>query len=182
VKYKLLSCISILIFLALVAPNFLAQQDIARQPIGYIFPCGPLFFPMNSPRVAEEHAVCLDESALRMTQDKNLVIVLDGHRDAKERKGISITRMNFDRRYLIELKNIDASRIITRNFSDTCSHEGNDVALNQRVEIWFIPKGTDANSILQSKKCGSDSSPKIVTDEKPAPWNWKKKGWTTWGE
>ncbi len=173
---------SILFFAAL---GFLIS-DASAQHIGFpevisCPPCGPLFFPLNSPRVQEEHAACLDDLALRMMQDKNLIVVFDGHRDAKERVGISITRVNFDRRYLEE-KGIDASRIVTRNFSDTCPFAENDAALNKRVEFWLMPKGTDLNTTLQTKRCRDGFIPKIITTEKPAPWNWKKKGWTTWGE
>jgi hypothetical protein len=181
VNNKFLSCISIITLLVAIAPNFLAQpiDDPRPPPIGLI-PCGPLFFRLNLPKVGEEHAACLDEAALRMVQDKNFVVVLDGHRDAKERKDISLTRINFDRRYLIEEKKIEASRIVTRNFSDTCPYKGNDAALNKRVEIWLIPKGVDVDTALRPKTCGNDLPPQVVTNEQPAPWNWKKKGWTDW--
>jgi hypothetical protein len=183
VKNKLLRPISIFTFLVLIAPTFLAQEigDPIGPPIGLI-PCGPLFFPKNSPRVGEEHAICLNEAAFRIAQDKHWLVVLDGHRDAKEQRGISITRINFDRRYLIEEKKIDASRIITRNFSDTCPYHVKDAALNRRVEIWFVPKEVDADTALRVKRCANEITPKVVTNEKPSPWNWKKKGWTTWGE
>ncbi len=181
-KKGLLSFIPILAFLVLVAPDGLAQEigDPIR-PLGLI-PCGPLFFRLNRPTVGEEHAACLDEAANRMVQDKNWLIVLDGHRETRERKGMSITRINFDRRYLIEEKKIDASRIITRNFSDRCPYTKNGAAFNRRVEIWFVQKGADVDIALRVKRCGNDINPEVVTQEKPAPWNWRKKGWTDWEE
>jgi hypothetical protein len=181
VKDKFLTSIIFFVAFGLLISNASAQQNGMTQVISCPA-CGPLFFPLNSPRVGEEHAACLDHVALLMVNDKNLMAVFDGHRDSKERKGISITRVNFDRRYLIEERGIDPSRIVTRNFSDTCPHDGDEAVFNRRVEFWLMPKGTDLNTTLQTKKCRDGFIPKIITTEKPAAWNWKKKGWTRWGE
>ena len=73
--------------------------------------CSPSFFRLNSPVVGEEQAACLDELALRMTQNPAMRLVLDGHRDARDRTGISLTRAYLARRYLVEEKGISSSRI-----------------------------------------------------------------------
>ena len=158
----------------LLNPDVAAQQEEGR------IACGPLFFRLHSPKVGEDHAACLDDIALTMKQFKNFVVVLDGHRGSAERKGISVTRVNFERRYLLERK-IAASRIVTRNFGDTCPFfESNDSAFDKRVELWLVSKDADPQTILEAKRCRGGLTPKPVTDEKAAPWNWKKRGWTDW--
>jgi len=61
----------------------------------------PIFFPFNSARINNEHKACLDEIALKMQQDPDLV----GNRPViaipSERVGISLTRANNARDYLV---------------------------------------------------------------------------------
>ncbi|HUK91874.1 MAG TPA: OmpA family protein, partial [Blastocatellia bacterium] len=133
-----------------------------------ISPCGPIFFPLNSARINNEHKACLDEIALRLQQDPRSSLVVDGHRDSKERVGISLTRANNARDYLVNEKGIDAARITVRNYGDTCPHESGDPALNRRVEFWLLPEGATMAGIDPLKKCAAGSSAQVITTEQPA--------------
>ena len=142
--------------------------DVVRPP-DVISPCGPIFFPVNSARINNEHKACLDEIALRMQQDPRSAVVIDGHRDSAERVGISLTRANNARDYLVNEKGIDSARITVRNYGDTCPHESGDANLNRRVEFWYVPAGANSEQINTLKKCAAGSSPQIITTEEPAP-------------
>jgi hypothetical protein len=131
-------------------------------------PCGPIFFPFNSARINNEHKACLDDIALKLQADPRASVVIDGHRDSSERVGISLTRANNARDYLVNEKGIDAARITVRNYSDTCPHESGDPNLNRRVEFWIVPDGASASDIDAMKKCAAGSTPQIVTTETPA--------------
>jgi len=132
-------------------------------------PCGPIFFPYNSARINNEHKACLDEIALRMQQDPRASLVIDGHRDSSERVGISLTRANNARDYLVNEKGVDTSRITVRNFGDTCPHESGDPNLNRRVEFWIVPADGKASDIDSLKKCAAGATPQVITTEEPAP-------------
>ncbi len=141
-----------------------------------LVPCGPIFFKFNSARINNEHKACLDEIALRMQQDPRAALVVDGHRDTAERQGISLTRANNARDYLVNEKGIDAARITIRNFGDTCAHESGDAKLNGRVEFFILPETAVIEDVdSQLKKCGAGSSPRVITDETPAVSDDKKR-------
>ena len=135
-------------------------------------PCGPIFFKFNAARINNEHKACLDDIALRLQQDPRASIVIDGHRDASERVGISLTRANNARDYLVTEKGVDSARITVRNFGDSCPHESGDPALNRRVEFWLLPDGANIEGI--KKVCGGGASPRVITDEQPAQSDDKK--------
>ena len=80
-----------------------------RRP-DIIKPCGPIFFPFNSARINNEHKACLDDIAITLQQDSRTTLVVDGHRDSSERVGISLTRANNARDYLVDSTNIDSAR------------------------------------------------------------------------
>ena len=134
-----------------------------------ISPCGPIFFPFNSARINNEHKACLDQIALQMQQDPRSSLVVDGHRDSSERVGISLTRANNARDYLVNEKGVDSARITVRNFGDTCPHDSGDPNLNRRVEFWIVPADGNAADIDGMKKCGSGATPQVITTEEPAP-------------
>ncbi|MFL6277910.1 MAG: AMIN domain-containing protein [Blastocatellia bacterium] len=134
-----------------------------------LVPCGPIFFLFNSARITNEHKACLDEVAIQLQQDPRSSVVIDGHRDAAERIGISLTRANNARDYLVTEKGIDAARITVRNFGDTCPFPNHDSKLNGRVEFWVLPEGATIEDIDAVKKCASGSSPRVITGEQPAP-------------
>ncbi|MGH9828858.1 MAG: OmpA family protein, partial [Blastocatellia bacterium] len=138
-------------------------------PVAPVQPCGPLYFPFNSARINNEHKACLDEVALKMQQDPRSSVVIDGDRDTKERVGISLTRANNARDYLVNEKGIDAARITVRNYGDTCPDPSGDSALNRRVVLWFLPDGAKMEGIDSSKECASGSTPQVLTNEEPAP-------------
>ncbi|HKP11745.1 MAG TPA: AMIN domain-containing protein [Blastocatellia bacterium] len=134
-----------------------------------LVPCGPIFFPFNSARINNEHKACLDEVAIEMQQDPRSTVVVDGHRDSAERVGISLTRANNARDYLVTEKGIDAARITVRNYGDTCPFTSGDRKLNGRVEFWIIPEGATIEDINAVKKCAVGASPRVITNEQPAP-------------
>ena len=138
-----------------------------RRP-DIIKPCGPIFFPFNSARINNEHKACLDDIAITLQQDSRQTLVIDGHRDSSERAGISLTRANNARDYLVDSKNIDSARITIRNFSDTCPHENGDAKLNSRVEFWVVPEGAAISDINAVKRCANGITPRVVTGEQPA--------------
>ncbi|MEK6285187.1 MAG: OmpA family protein [Acidobacteriota bacterium] len=141
------------------------DKPIIPPPIS---PCGPIFFPFNSARINNEHKACLDEIALRMQQDPRSSLVVDGHRDSSERVGISLTRANNARDYLVNEKGVDTARITVRNFGDTCPHDSGDPNLNRRVEFWIVPADGRASDIDGMKKCASGATPSVITTEEPA--------------
>lgn len=132
-------------------------------------PCGPVFFFFNSARINNEHKACLDQIALALDQDPRAALVIDGHRDSAERIGISLTRANNARDYLVSEKKIDPARISIRNFGDTCPQERGDPQLGRRVELWVLPQGTTIDDVDAVKRCRPGSSPRVITDEQPAP-------------
>ena len=134
-----------------------------------ISPCGPIFFPFNSARINNEHKACLDEIALKLQQDPRASLVVDGHRDSSERVGISLTRANNARDYLVNEKGVDTARITVRNFGDTCPHDSGDPNLNRRVEFWIVPSDATVSAIDSMKKCASGATPQVITTEEPAP-------------
>jgi outer membrane protein OmpA-like peptidoglycan-associated protein len=138
------------------------------QPVNPIVPCGPIFFPYNSARINNEHKACLDEIALRLQQDPRASVVIDGHRDSSERVGISVTRHNNARAYLVTEKGIDSARITLRNFGDTCPHESGDPNLNRRVEFFILPEGATMTGVDAMKRCAAGASPQVITTEEPA--------------
>ncbi|HKV40507.1 MAG TPA: OmpA family protein [Blastocatellia bacterium] len=131
-----------------------------------VTPCGPLFFPLNNARIDNQHKACLDDIALKMQQDPRSSLVIDGHRDSKERVGISLTRANNARDYLVNEKGIDSARITVRNFGDTCPYESGDQALNRRVELWYLAGCAKMADI--PKKCAAGATPQELKDEQPA--------------
>jgi OmpA family protein len=133
-----------------------------------ISPCGPIFFPFNSARINNEHKACLDEIALKLQQNPRDSLIVDGHRDSSERVGISLTRANNARDYLVNEKGVDAARITVRNFGDTCPHDSGDPNLNRRVEFWIVPADGVASDIDSMKKCASGATPQVITTEEPA--------------
>src|SRR6185436_16931001 len=133
-----------------------------------ISPCGPIFFPFNSARINNEHKACLDQIALQMQQDPRSSLVIDGHRDSSERVGLSLSRANNARDYLVAEKGVDSARITVRNFGDTCPHEKGEAQLNRRVEFWVLPEGATLSDVDAAKRCRPGSTPREITDELPA--------------
>ncbi|HWO01973.1 MAG TPA: OmpA family protein [Blastocatellia bacterium] len=144
-----------------VNPPVITKPDV-------VSPCGPIFFPYNSARINNEHKACLDDIAVKLQQDPRSAVVIDGHRDSSERVGISLTRANNARDYLVNEKGVDSARITVRNFGDTCPHPTGDANLNRRVEFWYVPDGANSSQIDTLKKCADGATPQIITTEEPA--------------
>jgi hypothetical protein len=96
-------------------------------------------------------------------------LVIDGHRDSSERVGISVSRANNARDYLVSEKGIDPVRITVRNFGDTCPLESGDRNLNRRVEFWVLPEGATLSDVDAVKRCRPGSTPQEITGEQPTP-------------
>jgi len=133
-----------------------------------IRPCGPIFFPFNSARINNEHKACLDQIALALQQDPRAAVVIDGHRDSSERVGLSLSRANNARDYLVAERGVDSARITVRNFGDTCPQEKGEAQLNRRVEFWVLPEGATLSDVDAAKRCRPGSTPREITDELPA--------------
>jgi hypothetical protein len=140
----------------------------APPVVHVVIPCGPIFFPFNSARINNEHKACLDDIAIKLQQDPRSAVVIDGHRDSSERVGISLTRANNARDYLVNEKGIDSARLTVRNFGDSCPHESGDANLNRRVEFWYVPDGANSSEIDSLKKCAAGATPQVITTEEPA--------------
>jgi outer membrane protein OmpA-like peptidoglycan-associated protein len=107
-----------------------------------------LFFPRNNARINNEHKACLDDAAIRMQQDPRLVLVVDGHSDKGERKGIAQLRAENARNYLVNEKGIDPNRIVVRSFDDRCPMS--DSNQNRRVELNLLPEGRTVDEIQKN--------------------------------
>jgi hypothetical protein len=182
-KNRLLSIFTLTILLVQVsfAQN---KQDVKDKVSEHqiLSPCKSLYelwinFRKNSPYINEEHEVCLNEVQVEFKNHSNYRIVIDGHRDSNERKGISLTRANFARAEIADRLQIEAAQIMVRNFSDTCPRLKGVSVVNRRNEYWLVPKDKNVDEIDPSKYCLPGSTPKIVTDEKPVVW---KQAWISW--
>jgi hypothetical protein len=151
---------------------FRIDEDVITC-VDIIVPCGPIFFPYNSARINNEHKACLEEISLRLQQDPRAYVVIDGHRDSAERVGISLTRANNARDYLVSI-GVSAGRITVRNFGDTCPHTDGDPVLNRRVEFYIVPGDYRSEpppcvppeeAIRRLKNCPGG---RVITDESPA--------------
>src|SRR5262245_26472539 len=117
VKVRQISFCFFFLLLLSVAPSFAQNQPETPTIYEQYSVCGPAFFQLNSVPVTEDEAACLDEITLRLKMDETLSLVIDAHRHSIERKGISLTRAYYARRYLHEFGGIALSRITVRNFS-----------------------------------------------------------------
>jgi hypothetical protein len=107
--------------------------------------CEGVYARPNFASVADEHKACLmkNASALREAEGKGMAIVIDGHRDKGETKGISLTRINYLYKFLVDEMLVNAAAVVVRNFGDTCPVKNGNATRNRRFEIWLVPKATD---------------------------------------
>lgn len=129
--------------------------------------CGPIFFLRNSGILNKEHRACVDDVALMLQQDPRSSLVIDGNRNSSEQIGISLTRANSARNYLVNEKGIDAARLTVRNFGDTCPHKSGNLAASRRVEFWILPGSTSIKDI--KSVCAQGATPEVISTEEPAP-------------
>jgi outer membrane protein OmpA-like peptidoglycan-associated protein len=102
-----------------------------------------LIFRQSSARVDNVHKAILDDVTQRLQQDPRAILVVDGHQDKSERKGLSNRRAENVKRYLVREKGIDASRIVVRDFGANRPHPSGERRMNRRVELWLVPSGAD---------------------------------------
>lgn len=140
--------------------------NVQRPAVQWL--CSDLPFRFNTDNLSEGHINCLNQAADYLNKEPRSSIVIDGHRDSSERVGISLTRANLFRDYLVDRKDIDASRIKVRNFSDTCPISFKETLRNSRVEVGYIPPGAEFDFYQTFRKCESGSRPSVVTTESPS--------------
>jgi hypothetical protein len=199
-KYRVFACfatISIIPFLSLSIESsnrVVAGTDAAAMAASAedaVLVCeAALFSSSGFARVREdaEHRKCLDDLAGKLEELKlqdppvEFFIVIDGHRDSQESAeenliGISVTRANNFRDFLVQKMGVDALHIKVRNFGDTCpaatpsaatSTAASTGELNRRVQIWMVAKGKEAPKDRAGLKCRTGSTPREITNEQPA--------------
>jgi outer membrane protein OmpA-like peptidoglycan-associated protein len=93
-------------------------------------------FALNSARTDNVCKRVLDDVAVRLQSDPRAKIVVVGYADAKERgaQKLAAQRADSAKKYLIENKTVDASRVDVRTDS-SAGKEG------RRAEIVLVPEG-----------------------------------------
>jgi outer membrane protein OmpA-like peptidoglycan-associated protein len=127
-----------------------------------------------------EHKKCFEDIAIKLEEFKLKdppevpFFVIDGHRDSTETRGISLTRANNFRDFLVGELQVEGSHIKVRHFGDTCplatpSSTTSTGEMNRRIQIWIVAKDKEAPKDRAGMKCRSGSTPREITDEQPAP-------------
>lgn len=83
----------------------------------------------------------LDDVAARLQNDRNAVLIIDGHSDKGEKAGTAKTRAQRVRDYLVNERNLDAGRIEVRSFDNQRPDPSGDRTLNRRVMLHVVPQG-----------------------------------------
>lgn len=83
----------------------------------------------------------LDDVAARLQNDRNAVLIIDGHSDNGEKAGTAKTRAQRVRDYLVNERNLDAGRIEVRSFDNQRPDPSGDRTLNRRVMLHVVPQG-----------------------------------------
>ncbi len=83
----------------------------------------------------------LDQAALRLQNDRNATLIIDGHSDKGEKAGTAKTRAQRVRDYLVNERKVDPARIEVRSFDDQRPDPSGDRRLNRRVMIHVVPQG-----------------------------------------
>lgn len=148
--------------------------------------CDKTYERRDFARVTEAHKDCLIDKQEKLlsgtdklivkllnARENGMTVVIDGHRDKAETPGISLTRANLLRDYLVNEMGIDAQTIVTRSFGDTCPASKTNADKNRRFQIWLVPKTADGSvedsidsKIRPLKACPEGVKP--VQDETPA--------------
>lgn len=103
----------------------------------------PSYKTANSTRVDNACKRVLDDVAIKLQNDPNAIVILDGHSDKGEKPGTAKTRAERVRDYLVNDKRIDAARIEIRVFDNSRPDPSGDRTLNRRVVINVVPQGAD---------------------------------------
>jgi outer membrane protein OmpA-like peptidoglycan-associated protein len=102
-----------------------------------------LEFRRGSARVDNVHKAILDDVALRMQQEPEALLVIDGHVDRGEPRRLAQQRAENTKLYLVREKRIDPDRIIIRNFGSDRPHPSGQRARNRRIELYVVPPGAE---------------------------------------
>lgn len=121
---------------------------------------------VGSARMSNIHKAMLDHVAHQSIQEPFWSIVVDGHRDSSERPGLSLTRANNARDYLVTARGIDAARITVRDIEDTCPHESGNPALSRRIEVWLLSRNEEVKDM--NKRCLPGNQWQVVSSIRPA--------------
>lgn len=101
----------------------------------------PSYKTPNSTRVDNACKRVLDDVVLRLQNDRNATIIIDGHSDKGEKPGTAKIRAERVRDELVNTKNVDAGRIEIRSFDDQRPDPSGDRNANRRVIIYVVPQG-----------------------------------------
>jgi outer membrane protein OmpA-like peptidoglycan-associated protein len=124
--------------------------------------CGPIFFQSGSSEMGDEGKRCLFEVRAMSHRAPNYYVVIDGHRDSLESKQTSIQRAKRARDYLVKQSKLDPSRIIVRDFGDSCPYEAEDVKFSRRVEFRYWREDKEIKSMPKFCAPGAKARYEII--------------------
>ncbi len=101
----------------------------------------PSYKTANSTRVDNACKRVLDDVVLRLQNDRNATIIIDGHSDKGEKPGTAKMRAERVRDELVNTKNVDPGRIEVRSFDNQRPDPSGDRNANRRVIIYVVPQG-----------------------------------------
>jgi len=111
-------------------------------------------FETNSAKLLDGQIDCLKKAGEQLrSQFQGDWVVIDGHRDPSERKGISLSRANEARDYLIKEVGLEPNSIKVRRFCDYCPIGSKDNPNNRRIEIGIIAPGSNLSDNSTVYKC-----------------------------
>jgi len=119
----------------------ISPRPAAPQVTTFACTGNPSYKTPNSTRVDNACKRVLDDVVLRLQNDRNATIIIDGHSDKGEKAGTAKTRAERVRDELVNTKNIDPGRIEIRSYDDQRPDPSGDRNANRRVIIHFVPQG-----------------------------------------
>lgn len=111
------------------------------QVVTFSCVANPSYKTPNSTRVDNACKRVLDDVVLRLQNDRNATIIIDGHSDKGEKPGTAKTRADRVRDELVNVKKIDPGRIEVRSFDNQRPDPSGDRNANRRVIIHVVPQG-----------------------------------------
>lgn len=109
------------------------KPEAERQPT-------PLEFRGRSTRVTNVHKAALDDVALRLRQEPQARLVVDGYAGPAESAQQARRRAQNVKTYLVREKGIDPDRIVVRGFGP---ERQPTAERRRRVELWIVPSGAE---------------------------------------
>jgi len=102
-----------------------------------------LVFRQRSARVDNVHKAILNDIALRLQQEPQDRLYIDGHCDRGEPVRLAEQRAQNVKRDLVTRLKVDPNRIVVRSFGATRPDPSGERAKNRRVELWIVPPGAE---------------------------------------